>query len=152
MKPAIIALISLLTLRSYSGELFSTVTANAALGANSDSGNTVYALMVSTPISESISLGLIGANDGGRWVAGAATVNLGKEWLLTDKLGVNANIGSGMGVDLFTHRPTAYSFFDVGGIYHVSRNLSVGVSGVVANVADRSGVDILGAASVSWKF
>lgn len=137
---------------SHAGELFSNVSANVAYGRNTDSGDTVYAFALTTPINKNISLGVIAANDGGRWLAGAATINLGTELLVTEKIGITANIGSGPAMNWETHKLTAYSFFDVGPNYHFTKNISIGGRVLVANVADRSGVDILGVLGASWKF
>lgn len=134
------------------GELFSNLSANVAYGANTDSGNQVYALAITTPINKNISLGVIGANDGGRWLVGAATINLGTEIRLTERLGITGNIGTGPAIDWQTKRATAYTFVDVGPNLHLTKNISIGTRAVVANVADRNGVDILGLAGVSWKF
>ena len=151
MKTILIITLTAISIAA-NAQLFSTVSGNVAYGKNTASGNDVYALCLTTPISENISLGLIGANDGNRWLAGAATINLGKEWKLSDRIGITANIGSGPAINWQTHKPTAYSFFDVGPNYHLNQNISFGGRVLVANVADRSGVDILGVVGFNWKF
>jgi len=133
-------------------DLLSSVSGTIAYGQNLSSGNNVYALAISAPISQYFAVSLIGANDGGRWLASAATVQLGDKWAITDKVSLCANAGSGIAYDIFTQRPTIYSFVDAGVNYQLSKNLTIGGKIIVADLADRAGMDVLGAISIGYKF
>ena len=137
---------------SRGSELLSSVSGTIAYGQNTASGNNVYALAISTPISQNFAVSLIGANDGGRWLASAATVQLGDKWAVSDRISLTANAGSGIAYDIFTQRPTIYSFVDGGADYRLTKSVSIGGKVVIANLADRAGIDVLGALSIGYKF
>ena len=147
---ALIASASIITAQA--SDFLSGVSGTVAYGRNTDSDNDVYAIAVTTPISKLFAVSLIGANDGGRWLASAATVQLGDKWAVSDKVSLCANVGSGIAYDIFTQRPTIYSFVDGGVDYAISKNVTIGGKLIVADLADRKGIDVLGALSVGFKF
>lgn len=120
------------------------------VGRNFASGESIEAGMLSCVNTNGTGISLIGGRLGSKWVYGGGTFSLGRTNHVPILGAVHEAIGDGVIYDWDTHDVANYAFVLLEKDWRIDAHFAVGAGVMIANRSNRSGVDGIAGANVSY--